>query len=94
MDGAGPLGVVLVVGVLGGELVELTDDGDLLLDGCLDLCYQRRIATAGCRVNAGEKGLGRGDGTLKALDDLGQRLADLGFLLQLVFEIIKDGGVQ
>lgn len=35
--------IILVVGVLGGELVELTDDGDLLLDGCLNLCYQRRI---------------------------------------------------
>jgi hypothetical protein len=34
---------VLVVWVLGSYLVQLSDDGDLLLDGCLDLSNQRGV---------------------------------------------------
>jgi hypothetical protein len=45
-------------------------------------------------MNAGEQGLGRGDGTLEALDNLGEGIADLGLLVDLVLEVGEDGRVE
>lgn len=51
-------------------------------------------ACAGRGVDAGEQALGGGDGALEALDDLGEGVADLGLLLDLVLEVGEDGGVE
>lgn len=45
-------------------------------------------------MNARQESLGRRDGTLKALDDLSQRISNLGFFLELRFEICEDCGIE
>lgn len=45
-------------------------------------------------MNPRENALGGGDGSLEALDDLGQGIADLSLLFELVFEVVEDGGVE
>jgi hypothetical protein len=45
-------------------------------------------------VDAREEGLGGGDGSFEALDDLGEGIADLGLLVEFVLEIVKDGRVE
>lgn len=108
------VGLILVVWVLGGHFVQFANNGNLFLDGSLNLGHERRIwheisatrykvrggggreltALAGRGVDAGEKGLGVGDGALEALHDLGEGVADLGLLVEFVLEVLEDGGVE
>ena len=108
------VGLILVVWVLGGHFVQFANNGNLLLDGSLDLGHERGVchkisatrckmrnggdreltALAGRGVDAGEKSLGVGDGALEALHDLGERVADLGLLVEFILEVLKDGGVE
>ena len=52
--------------------------------------------TTGARrgMDAGQKCLGGGDGTLETLHDLGECVADLGLLFEPVLEVLEYGGVE
>lgn len=93
LDDAGPLGVVLVVRVLGGGGGQGGHVLDLVGDGGLDVGQEGRVGGAWGRVDSREQALGVRDVALQRLHHLVQLIFGLRLLVDLGLEVLKDLGV-